>query len=468
MEFKFDINSLLPNEITIVDSKLCPFKNTRQHKDKSVDDLKRDLSNVIDAMGMASSKAQGLKGVITTGLKMVASNHHLYLLKDAHANNGKGAVVGLIKVGFKRLFLLDIHNQQLEVNPLCVLDFYVHESRQRTGCGLRLFKTMLEAEVIKPECMAYDRPSSKFLNFLRKHFDLQKVVNQMNNYTVFTEFFHNLPGYVPGNKRFISSAPIDSRLPSVQADRRQISSAGSSSSRSNLPQICGDNSANRYNGIKALETHGIKALETRNPATNRNATSNLISHLPPRPPAKNSRTINGTSWSRRNASNIPFARNDDSSEFSFLTSSPAYSHNAYSRHSYAQEQAKSNDRVSKESPITGIQARMKSPQSSTGSLSLGTIGLDKRQHTVVGITNESTTKQLTTGSLASQSREGNARRTGQPENSYSVDNMYKKTISIADSNVGTAWNIFGVSLGQRNSSASKQPEGNNNRRTFHT
>lgn len=31
-----------------------------------------------------------------------------------------------------------------EVEPLCVLDFYVHESRQRTGCGKNLFEAMLE------------------------------------------------------------------------------------------------------------------------------------------------------------------------------------------------------------------------------------------------------------------------------------------------------------------------------------
>lgn len=33
---------------------------------------------------------------------------------------------------------------QYEVNPLCVLDFYVHESRQRSGCGKRLFEHMLK------------------------------------------------------------------------------------------------------------------------------------------------------------------------------------------------------------------------------------------------------------------------------------------------------------------------------------
>ena len=36
---------------------------------------------------------------------------------------------------------------QYEVNPLCVLDFYVHESRQRTGCGKRLFEHMLKVQL---------------------------------------------------------------------------------------------------------------------------------------------------------------------------------------------------------------------------------------------------------------------------------------------------------------------------------
>ena len=37
---------------------------------------------------------------------------------------------------------------QYEVHPLCVLDFYIHETRQRTGCGKRLFEHMLKVRVI--------------------------------------------------------------------------------------------------------------------------------------------------------------------------------------------------------------------------------------------------------------------------------------------------------------------------------
>ena len=52
-------------------------------------------------------------------------------------------MVGILKVGRKRLFVYDTHGNQHEIEPLCVLDFYVHESRQRRGYGRQLFDFML-------------------------------------------------------------------------------------------------------------------------------------------------------------------------------------------------------------------------------------------------------------------------------------------------------------------------------------
>lgn len=76
--------------------------------------------------------------------------------------------MGILKLGRKRLFLSvssvdfsdrckldsllvslsllgqDPSGGQHEVEPLCVLDFYVHESRQRSGCGKKLFEAMLQ------------------------------------------------------------------------------------------------------------------------------------------------------------------------------------------------------------------------------------------------------------------------------------------------------------------------------------
>ena len=59
-------------------------------------------------------------------------------------SSGKGAVIGIIKVGSKKLFVYDRDGEQHEMQPLCVLDFYVHESRQRNGCGKKLFQHMLQ------------------------------------------------------------------------------------------------------------------------------------------------------------------------------------------------------------------------------------------------------------------------------------------------------------------------------------
>ncbi len=40
--------------------------------------------------------------------------------------------------------LKDPTGAQREVEPLSVLDFYIHESRQRSGCGKKLFEAMLQ------------------------------------------------------------------------------------------------------------------------------------------------------------------------------------------------------------------------------------------------------------------------------------------------------------------------------------
>lgn len=58
--------------------------------------------------------------------------------------SNSGSVVGILKVGAKHLYIYDSNGQVHERTPLCVLDFYVHESKQRLGYGKRLFDTMLE------------------------------------------------------------------------------------------------------------------------------------------------------------------------------------------------------------------------------------------------------------------------------------------------------------------------------------
>jgi len=140
------------------------------------------LCHVVDAMGNASARAQQLGAVITTAAKLAANpDQRLFLLVDREA----GVAIGLLKVGPKRLFLRDGAARLHEVAPLCVLDFYVHESAQRRGIGRALFQAMLGAEGTQPHRLAYDRPSPKLLGFMAKHYGLKAYVEQSNNFVAY-------------------------------------------------------------------------------------------------------------------------------------------------------------------------------------------------------------------------------------------------------------------------------------------
>lgn len=91
----------------------------------------------------------------------------------------------MIKIGEKKIFYNDVFGSIKELDMTCVLDFYVHESCQRRGLGKRLYERMLEYEKKRPEEFAYDRPSSKFIGFLAKHYKLKSFVPQNNNFVIF-------------------------------------------------------------------------------------------------------------------------------------------------------------------------------------------------------------------------------------------------------------------------------------------
>ena len=63
--------------------------------------------------------------------------------------------MGLLKIGTKKLFVYDNQGVHHEMDPMCVLDFYVHESRQRTGCGHKLFEYMLRVSIFKITVFKY-------------------------------------------------------------------------------------------------------------------------------------------------------------------------------------------------------------------------------------------------------------------------------------------------------------------------
>jgi len=121
-------------------------------------------------MGEASARAQRLPQVITTSSKLFSSDNRLYV----RAQGNK--VIGIVKVGKRNLFINGATGGIKEIKPLCLLDFYVHESMQRGGHGKSLFEEMLKAEGVRPEKLGYDRPSEKLIGFLGKHYGLKKYI----------------------------------------------------------------------------------------------------------------------------------------------------------------------------------------------------------------------------------------------------------------------------------------------------
>ncbi|XP_074423880.1 alpha-tubulin N-acetyltransferase 1 isoform X4 [Larus michahellis] len=183
MEFPFDLSPVLGDRVCVVDQHLRPAgRRGPTHRG----DLEQQLRTVIDELGKASAKAQGLPTPVTSAARMEANRHVLYILRAPDGRGTpKGAVIGFLKVGYKKLFLLDRNGAHNEAEPLCVLDFYIHESLQRHGYGRQLFQHMLQSERVDPWRLAVDRPSEKLLAFLRKHYGLTDAIPQ--------GFFSNRP-----------------------------------------------------------------------------------------------------------------------------------------------------------------------------------------------------------------------------------------------------------------------------------
>ncbi|XP_047414193.1 alpha-tubulin N-acetyltransferase 1 isoform X3 [Sciurus carolinensis] len=145
MEFPFDVDALLPERITVLDQHLRPPARRPGTTTPARVDLQQQIMTIVDELGKASAKAQNLPAPITSASRMQSNRHVIYVLKDTSARQaGKGAIIGFLKVGYKKLFVLDDREAHNEVEPLCILDFYIHESLQRHGHGRELFQHMLQ------------------------------------------------------------------------------------------------------------------------------------------------------------------------------------------------------------------------------------------------------------------------------------------------------------------------------------
>ncbi|KAH8280702.1 hypothetical protein KR054_002700, partial [Drosophila jambulina] len=176
VEFAFDIMQFFPQAIIrIQPHHLRPASPGCQ------------LSQVLDSMGQYSARAQDLRQPVTVAGKLT-NDQVVYLITDQ--DSGRMAVTGLLKVGTKDLFLYDEKGviQHCDRTP-AILDFYVHESRQRRGQGKRLFDRMLADQGWKACQCSVDRPSHKMKAFLSKHYGLVRTIPQANNFVLYEGFF---------------------------------------------------------------------------------------------------------------------------------------------------------------------------------------------------------------------------------------------------------------------------------------
>nr|NP_001261628.1 alpha-tubulin acetylase, isoform F [Drosophila melanogaster]NP_729489.1 alpha-tubulin acetylase, isoform B [Drosophila melanogaster]AAF50276.1 alpha-tubulin acetylase, isoform B [Drosophila melanogaster]AGB94323.1 alpha-tubulin acetylase, isoform F [Drosophila melanogaster] len=190
VEFRFDIKPLFAQPIIKVTSNLLP--NTFRGDRRQCLDATSKMTEIIDQLGQLSATSQGLSKPVTTAQRLrMSDNQTIYLLADNEAGHN-GAVLGLLKVGTKNLYLFDEagKTRMVEQTP-SILDFYVHESRQRAGLGKRLFQTMLNEEQWTARKCSVDRPSEKLLSFLSKHYGLKRIIPQANNFVLYEGFFND-------------------------------------------------------------------------------------------------------------------------------------------------------------------------------------------------------------------------------------------------------------------------------------
>ncbi|OMJ91521.1 hypothetical protein SteCoe_5891 [Stentor coeruleus] len=173
MEFKFDVRRVVRcnNQGIYL---LLP-----QNSFKS-----KEICEIIDAMGRESSRAQGLRSIITTAVRFFSSSDNKIYLKIEGQK-----VVGILKTGVRKLFYTNEIGKIIEMSPLCLLDFYVHESFQRSGYGKELYEYMLKEENTTPNKVPIDRPSAKLIGFMRKHYNLSDYIPQNNNYVIYRQYF---------------------------------------------------------------------------------------------------------------------------------------------------------------------------------------------------------------------------------------------------------------------------------------
>ncbi|XP_050442442.1 alpha-tubulin N-acetyltransferase 1-like [Adelges cooleyi] len=186
MDFDFPINDIATQEFLKIDDTLTV--RGHEENDETDAELQKRVKLIVDCMGNASAKAQNLKSPVTSAEKLVNSNHMLYVMTE-HPEEGRFAVVGILKMGLINLTLYDKEGSCSDEIVYYLLDFYIHEKRQRKGYGKRLLEYMFMDTDTEAKHLAIEKPTKVFLQFMWKHYNLSKLVNQKSNFVIFEEFF---------------------------------------------------------------------------------------------------------------------------------------------------------------------------------------------------------------------------------------------------------------------------------------
>ncbi|KAM7543068.1 hypothetical protein Aperf_G00000004547 [Anoplocephala perfoliata] len=144
------------------------------------------LRTVIDKLGRESAEAQSLPTAVTSSYKLQNSNYRCYILSCSDVNDSS----------FGECF---------EVEPLCVLDFYISTNYQRRGYGRELFEFMLREEKLEATDLPLDSPSQKMLAFMRKHYNQDHPLRQSNSFVVFPSFFLHVNQFLVPRRRLAKS-----------------------------------------------------------------------------------------------------------------------------------------------------------------------------------------------------------------------------------------------------------------------
>lgn len=181
--------------------------------------LHNDVKDLINRLGVASSRAQGLKHIITQFQSFASGDNKIYLLIDEENSQA----LGFIKVGFRNLFLWDRLGVQHEKKLLCLLDFFTHPDCQRKGYGRKMIDKMLADQHLEMKQIPIDRPSALCLSFMKKHFGLSEYMPQSNQFVVFDQFWESHEYFNKNNEdKFAYKPPKPLLTPSRPKAQPQI------------------------------------------------------------------------------------------------------------------------------------------------------------------------------------------------------------------------------------------------------